>query len=195
MAGKRIETMDLRQLIILKKQGLSNRKIAPLLQISRNTVNNYTRVFESLNNNYDYILALDDLSLKELCAPESEVSADRYEVLASQFEYFSTELKKPGCTLLTLWYEYRQKGPGGYGYTQFTHHYNLWANKLKASGKLNHKAGEKVFIDYTGRKLHIVDRQTGEEKPAEAFVGILPCSQYTYVEASESQQRDELIGS
>ena len=96
MAGKRIETMDLRQMITLKKQGLSNRKIAPLLQISRNTVNSYTQVFESLNNNYDYLLALDDLSLQELCAPESEVSADRYEALASQFEYFAAELKKPG---------------------------------------------------------------------------------------------------
>ncbi len=195
MAGKRIETMDLRQMITLKKQGLSNRKIAPLLQISRNTVNSYTQVFESLNNNYDYLLALDDLSLQELCAPESEVSADRYEALASQFEYFAAELKKPGCTLLTLWHEYRQKEPGGYKYTQFTHHYNLWANKLKASGKLNHKAGEKVFIDYTGRKLHIIDRETGEEKPVEAFIAILPCSQYTYLEASESQKRDELIGS
>jgi transposase len=195
MAGKRIETMDLRQLIILKKQGLSNRKIAELLQISRNTVNSYTQVLEGLNHNYDHLLALDDLALKELCAPESEVSADRYEALASQFEYFATELKKPGCTLLTLWHEYRQKQLGGYRYTQFTHHYNLWANKLKVSGKLNHKAGEKVFVDYTGKKLLIVDRQTGEEKPVEVFVAILPCSQYTYVEASESQKRDELIGS
>ena len=195
MAGKRIETMDLRQLIILKKQGYSNRKIAPLLQISRNTVNDYTQIFESLGTNYDELLALDDVALKELCAPESEISADRYKDLASQFEYFSTELKKPGCTLLTLWQEYRQKLPDGYGYTQFTYHYNLWANKLKASGKLNHKAGEKVFIDYTGRKLCIVDRETGEEKPVEAFVAILPCSQYTYVEASESQKRDELISS
>lgn len=195
MAGKRIETMDLRQLVILKKQGFSNRKIAQLLQISRNTVNSYTQIFEGSGLNYDQLVALDDLALKELCAPESEVSADRYEDLASQFEYFSTELKKPGCTLLTLWNEYRQKHNDGYGYTQFTHHYNLWANKLEASGKLNHKAGEKIFIDYAGKKLRVVDRQTGEEKPAEAFVGILPCSQYTYVEASESQQRDELIGS
>lgn len=125
MAGKRIETMDLRQLITLKKQGLSNRKIGLMLQISRNTVNGYAQVFESLGSDYDQLLALDDLALKELCAPESEVSADRYEDLANQFEYFSTELKKPGCTLLTLWHEYRQKYDGGYGYTQFTHHYNL----------------------------------------------------------------------
>ena len=195
MAGKRIETMDLRQLINLKNQGLSNRKIADLLQISRNTVNSYIQAFESHAYSYDQLLSLDDLELKELCAPESEVSSDRYEALASQFEYFSTELKKPGCTLLTLWQEYRQKHPQSYGYTQFTHHYNLWANKLEVSCKLNHKAGEKLFIDYTGKKLCFVDRHTGEQKEAEVFVGILPCSQYTYVEASQSQQRDELIGS
>lgn len=195
MAGKRIETMDLRQLINLKKQGISNRKIARLLQISRNTVNSYSQIFEETGYGYDQLLALEDAALKELCSPESEVSPERYEELAGQFEYYSTELKKPGCTLLTLWHEYRQRHNHGYGYTQFTHHYNLWANKLDASGKLNHKAGEKIFIDYTGKKLQIIDRHTGEVKPVEVFVGILPCSQYTYVEASESQQRDELIGS
>jgi transposase len=195
MAGKRIETMDLRQLISLKKQGISNRKVAQLLQISRNTVNGYTGIFENCGLSYDQLLDLDEFALKELCSPMSEVSPARYEALASQFEYFLMELKKPGCTLLTLWNEYRHKQADPYGYTQFTHHYNHWASKEEGSGKLNHKAGEKTFIDYTGKKLHWVDRHTGEVKPAEVFVGILPCSQYTYVEASESQQRDDLIGS
>ena len=87
MAGKRIETMDLRQLVILKKQGFRNRKIAQLLQISRNTVNSYTQIFEHSGLNYDQLVALDEMALKELCAPESEVSADRYENLANQFEW------------------------------------------------------------------------------------------------------------
>lgn len=195
MAGKRIEMMDLRQLITLKKQGISNRRIALLLQISRNTVNGYTQFLEGLDHSYDQLLALDDFTLRELCAPESEVSQDRYEQLAGMFAYFSAELKKPGCTLLTLWHEYRQKQANGYAYTQFTRHYNLWANQLEGSGKLNHKAGEKTFVDYTGKKLFIVDKDTGEQKEVEVFVGILPSSQYTYVEASESQQRDQLIGS
>lgn len=69
MASKRIETMDLRQLIIFKKQGFSNRKIAQLLHISRNTVNSYTQVFEGLGYSYDHLLALDALSLKELMQP------------------------------------------------------------------------------------------------------------------------------
>lgn len=195
MAGKRIDTMDLRQVILLKKQGISNRKVAQLLQISRNTVNGYTSLFERCGLSYDELLSMEEAALKELSSPASEISAARYEALAKKFEYFLTELKKPGCTLLTLWNEYREKQPNPYGYTQFTHHYNQWACKDEGSGKLNHKAGEKMFIDYTGKKLHWVDRHTGELKPAEVFVGILPCSQYTYVEATESQQRDDLIGS
>lgn len=195
MAGKRIDTMDIKQLISLKKQGLSNRKVAQLLHISRNTVNGYTNTFENCGLSLDQLAALDEAALKELCSPESEISPARYEALASQFEYFLTELKKPGCTLQTLWSEYRDKHSNPYGYTQFTHHYNQWASKEEGSGKLNHKAGAKIFIDYAGKKLHWVDRRSGEIKPAEVFVGILPCSQYTYVEASESQQRDDLIGS
>ncbi len=195
MAGKRIEMMDLRQLISLKKQGISNRKIAQLLQISRNTVNSYIRFLEGLDHSYEQLLALDDFTLNELCAPESEVSQDRYEQLAGMFSYFSAELKKPGCTLLTLWHEYRGKQVNGYAYTQFTRHYNLWAHQLEGSGKLNHKAGEKTFIDYTGKKLFMVDQHTGEQKEVDVFVGILPSSQYTFVEASENQQRDQLIGS
>jgi transposase len=195
MAEKRIGTMDIKQLISLKKQGFSNRKIATLLHLSRNTVNSYVLVIEGCGLTFDQLLLLDDVALRELGTPQSEVSADRYEALAAQFEYFFNELKKPGCTLLTLWNEYRQKHNHHYGYTQFTHHYNLWANKEEGSGKLEHKAGEKLFVDYAGKKLHIVDRQSGELKPVEVFVGILPCSQYTYVEACGSQQRDELIAS
>ena len=140
MARKRIEMMNLRQLITLKKQGISNRRIAQLLQISHNTVNGYKQLLEGLDRSYEQLLALDDFTLKELFAPESEVSHDRYEHLAGMFEYFSTELKKPGCTLLTLWHEYRQKRTNGYAYTQFTRHYNLWANQPEGSAKLNHKA-------------------------------------------------------
>ena len=100
MAGKRIDIMDLKQLITLKKQGVSNRKAAQILQLSRNTVNDYTRLLEGLNYSYEGLLALEDRVLKELCAPQSEVSQERYEELASYFDYFLTELKKPGCTLL-----------------------------------------------------------------------------------------------
>jgi len=195
MAGKRIDIMDLKQLITLKKQGVSNRKAALILQLSRNTVNNYIRLLEGLSYSYEGLLGLEDQVLKELCASQSEVSQERYEQLASYFDYFLTELKKPGCTLLALWHWYVAKHSGGYAYTQFTRHYNLWANKHRVSGKLNHKGGEKAYVDYTGKKLFYVDKATGEQIDTEVFVAILPSSQYTFVEATLSQKRIDLIGS
>jgi predicted transcriptional regulator len=105
MAGKRIEMIDLKQLISLKERGISNRKAADLLQISRNTINSYTSMFEGSGLTYGQLLDMDEGLLNELCAPQSEVSLARYEKLAGRFTYFSNELKKPGCTLLTLWNE------------------------------------------------------------------------------------------
>ena len=97
--------------------------------------------------------------------------------------------------MLTLWHWYQEKQSNGYAYTQFTRHYNLWAHKHRCSAKLDHKAGEKLFVDYAGKKLSIVDKITGEVSAVEVFVGILPSSQYTFVEASMSQKREDLIGS
>jgi transposase len=94
-----------------------------------------------------------------------------------------------------LWDWYKQKHPDGYGYTQFTQHYNHWSKSEKGSGKLSHKAGEKVFVDYTGKKMHIVDKDSGEVREVEVFVGILPASQHTFVEASLSQKREDFITS
>ncbi|MDP2338052.1 MAG: IS21 family transposase, partial [Bacteroidota bacterium] len=87
------------------------------------------------------------------------------------------------------------KHPEGYGYTQFNEHYNNWLGQTKASGKFTHKAGDKLLVDYTGKKPHVVDKATGEVHEVEVFVGILPCSGYTFIEASLSQQREDFIGS
>lgn len=195
MAGKRIEIMDLRQLIILKKQGLSNRKISDILHLSRNTVNEYVKLFEGLSLSYQDLLCLEERQLRELLPARTEVSTGRYEQLAGSFGYFSKELTKPGCTLLELWKRYRQQQPDGYGYTQFTQHYKNWSASAKGSGKLEHKAGERVFVDYSGKKLHVVDAETGELRGVEVFVAILPASQYTYLEASPSQRRGDFIAS
>lgn len=78
MAGKRIEPMDIRQLITLKIQGVSNRRTAKILKISRNTVNDYTGLFERLGYSYQELLTMDDNALRGLSAPQSEVSQERY---------------------------------------------------------------------------------------------------------------------
>jgi len=193
MAGKRIDIMDLRQLIQLKQKGFSNRNAAKALNVSRNTVNAYVNVFQEHQYGYDELIQLSEKDLLELFPTADYKDNPRYEELAGYFSYFEDELTKPGCTLQTLWDWYLDKHPDGYRYTQFVIYYNRWRGKVKPGGILDHKAGEKLFVDFTGKTLSYTDRETGEIHKAEVFVGLLPCSQFTYVQAVESQKREDFI--
>lgn len=193
MAGNRKDIMEIKQIIMLKLKGWSNRKVAAELSISRNTVNEYVRFFKDQNLDYQSLSTYNEGQLYSLFPNDSEIEKQRYEVLCQYFSYFSKELKKPGCTLYTLWEEYSEKHADGYKRSQFSIHFNKWRLKVKGSCKLDHKVGEKVFIDYTGKKLCYVDRNTGELIEVEVFVAILPSSQYTFVTATCSQNKADFI--
>src|SRR5690554_5668227 len=111
MAGQRIDNMELRSLITLKKQGLSNRKVSGLLSINRKTVNTYVNRFQALGLSYGELLELDSADLQDLFVENSQREKERYEQLSSQFSYYLKELKKPGCTLQHLWNDYLAKYP------------------------------------------------------------------------------------
>ncbi len=193
MAGQRIDIMELRSLVALKLKGLSNRKAADLLKINRKTVDSYTNRFAALNLSFQELMGLTESDLRDLFVENSQTEKERYEALSVQFPYFQKELRKPGCTLQELWKEYAEKNPQGYKYTQFTLHYRHWKKLNNHSGKLDHKAGEKLFVDFCGKKLAYTDRSTGEQIEVEVFLGTLPCTQYTYVRAVSSQKREDLI--
>jgi len=193
MGKNRIDIMDLRQVIRLKKDGISNRKIAESLKISRNTVNEYVRFFETFQLNYEELLELDDKSIYELFPKESEIETYRFNELSSFFTYFEKELKKPGCTLQVLWREYINKHPNGYKHSQFNYHFNIWREKKRTSCKLEHKSAECLFVDYTGKKLSYIDKSTGEIIGVNVFVAVLPASSYTFVVASATQSKEDFI--
>ncbi len=195
MAAKRIEIMDIRQLLQLKANGESNRSCSKILSIHRNTIDPYVRLLGASNLSFNELLEFSDADLLELFPISSNSNTDRYQQLSQYFPYFKKELLRPGATREVLWQDYLRKHPKGYRYTQFNQHLNTWLSQIKYSGKLEHKAGDKLYIDYTGKKLEIVDKQTGEVTQVEVFVGILPCSHYTYVEASMSQKREDFIQS
>jgi len=153
MAGKRIDIMDLRQLFRLKKENLSNRKVAEVLNVSRNTVNGYIHLIKAFNLKYDELLKLDESELLGLFPDKSEIQKHRFNQLSEYFSYLEGELKKPGCTLEALWREYFEKHPDGYRYSQFTYHFANWRQKIKGSGKLNHKLANQLFIDFTGKNF------------------------------------------
>ena len=185
--------MDLRQLIRLKQTGESNRSIAELLHISRNTVNSYIHRIEAFNLSFTELLDLEDASLYDLFPRESEVDDYRYRDLSQYFSGYVEELKRPGCTKQRLWEEYITRHPDGYMSSQFNYHLNKWLSKQKVTAKLDHKYGEKLFIDFTGKRLHVVNRHTGEVEEVEVFVAILPASQQTFVAACRNQGKKEVI--
>lgn len=105
------------------------------------------------------------------------------------------ELKRKGVTLTLLWEEYRSQHPDGYQYSRFCDLYREWCGKLATSMRQIHKAGEKMFVDYAGHTLPIVDRNTGEIRAAQIFVAVLGASSYTFAEATWSQALADWIGS
>lgn len=190
-----LDPMDLKQIISLHLDGYSNRKIGNSLSISRNTVNTYMRLFKGSDYSFKELLSFDTASLERLFPSHTTIDNTRYDTLMRYFEGMNKARNHPGFTFLYHYGEYSQRAKEPYGYTQFMEHYRRKYSKIKASMKLEHEAGNELYIDYAGKKLHIVDKDTGEVIPVEVFVAILPNSQYTYVEASRSQKREDLIGS
>jgi transposase len=114
--------------------------------------------------------------------------------------WIHTELRRPGVTLQLLHLEYLEKHPDGYRYSQFCEHYRRCVKRQRRSMPQVHRAGEKLFVDYSGQKPHIVDPQTGELIEVELFVAVPGASNYTYAnytyaKATRSQQGPDWIAS
>lgn len=110
-------------------------------------------------------------------------------------EYLHAERKRPGVTLELLHLEYLEKHPDGYRYTQFCERYREWLKRRGLTMRQQHLAGEKLFIDYAGKKPHIVDPKTGEVFDVELFVAVLGASNYTFAEATLTQRGPDFIAS
>jgi transposase len=105
------------------------------------------------------------------------------------------ELRRPGVTLMLLWEEYRQREPGGYGYSRWCELYRGWEGRLSPTMRQSHPAGERMFVDYAGQTFELYDGRTGEIRAAQIFVAVMGASSYTYAEASWTQTLPDWIGS
>ncbi len=191
--ARKLDYMDLKQILSLHQDGLSNRMVAKTLGVGRNTVNDYMALFKACDVPFDELLTLDEPSIRELFPSKTTIDNERFNRLMKYFEKVKLARNYPGFTFLYHYKEYEKSDSEPYSYTQFMEHYNRKNSKVKGSMKLEHLAGHEMMVDYTGKRLHFVDKQTGELKPVEVFVAILPCSQYTYVEACMSQKREDFL--
>ena len=195
MARKRINMKKIRGIIRLKETSeLSERQIAKALNISRPVVAQYIKDFRSSGLTYEQTKKMPDSQLLSLFEKKRSGNA-KYEKLVEKFPGYIQELKKTGVTLMILYTEYQKEHPEGYSYSQFCYHFQVWRNASKLTMHIDHKAGDKMFVDYAGDKLEIVDPKTGEIHSVEVFVAILGASQLTYVEASFSQKSEDWIRS
>jgi len=135
---------------------------------------------------------LDDTALENLLFPVSQEKVCA-ECRIPDMEHLYRELKKKSVTLQLLWYEYKQGNPHGYQYSQFCNLYRQWVKKLDLTLRQEHRAGEKLFVDYAGQTVPIVDPETGEIRDAQVFLAALGASSYTFAEASLSQDSPSWI--
>ena len=135
----------------------------------------------------------DDAELeRRLFAPSVFVSPEKRPL--PDGSYLHRELRRKGVTLFLLWQEYKAAFPDGYQYTQFCEYYGRFAKRLKPTMRQVHKAGEKAFVDFSGKRPEIVDPKTGEICPVEVFVGVLGASSLIYAEATPDQTLESWIG-
>lgn len=111
------------------------------------------------------------------------------------FEAMRAELARKGVTRRLLWQEYRQRHPDGLSYSQFCDLYRAWGKTQDLVLRLEHAPGDKLFVDYAGMTMPVIDRHTGEIGQAQIFVAALGHSGYTYVEATASQTVPDWLGS
>ena len=183
MPAKRLSMRKIREVLRLKwAQGLSHRRIAASCGIGRPTVSEYVRRAEEAGLGWPLPDDLDDARLERLLfPPPPDLPAESRGI--PDWSHLHKELRHKGVTLFLLWQEYRQNHPEGYQYSWFCEHYRTWQGKLDVVMRQDHRAGEKLFVDYAGQTVPVINRNTGEIREAQVFVAVLgevvePCVLY-----------------
>jgi transposase len=170
-------------------QGLSRRQVAASLGVPFTTVADHLRRASEAGIGWPLPEGMSDAEIEaRLFAKPPAPPAERRPL--PDWHYVHSELRRPGVTLLLLWLEYKEAHPDdGYSYSQFCVHYRAWQGHLDLVMRQEHRAGDKLFVDFPGQRLPIYDRSSGEVAlEAELFVAVLGASNYLYAEAVASQE-------
>jgi transposase len=186
-----------REILRLKEQGLSHRQIAGALSVSAGLVGGIVSQARRKELTAGLAAELEDTALAEQLYEGEKKEPARCEL--PRPEALDQELRRPGVTLELLHLEYlkehSEEQRKSYGYTSFCDHYRKWKQKQSPRMRQTHRAGEKLFVDYAGKKPRVVDRETGVIREVELFVATLGASNMTYVEATETQTLEDFTAS
>ncbi|MCC6189743.1 MAG: IS21 family transposase [Anaerolineales bacterium] len=194
MPTPRVHMSKIRQTLqLLADSGLSRRQVGAALGISKTTVSEIALYARDAGIDWPMASTLSDDELQaRLYPPPRPRSSTRSE---PDYAALHQELKRPGVTLQLLWEEYRGgAGEQAYRYSAFCDKYRAWAKLLKRSMRQIHPGGERLFVDYAGQTVAVVDALTGEIRRAQIFVAVLGASNYTYACATWQQTAADWVG-
>ena len=199
MSAKRLSMRKIKEVLRLKwANNLSDRKIAQSCNLSRPAVVSYLDRAKQAGLSWPLPDDLTDEALENRLFPPSpkpKLANPRRSAAGPDWPSLHQELRKKGVTLFLVWQEYREQHPNGCQYSWFCDQYRAWLGRQDVSMRQSHRFGEKLFVDYAGHTVPVIDGRTGEIRPAQIFVAVLGASNYTYAEATWSQALPDWIGS
>lgn len=194
MAGKSKAMSQIKQLLRLHKQGDSIKSIARNLGISKNTVKAYISKLAAGEIPVAELLEMEDPLLMGKFHVGSPAYKDpRFEYLRNNLTYYTKELESVGMTRLLLYEEYEAGCKPAYSYPQFCSHLRQQLVAGRPGMRLEHLVADKLFVDFAGKQMHYINRETGEVVACEIFVASLPFSDYCFVMAVKSQRVDDFL--
>ena len=195
MPAERAPMRKIRDVLRLRHAcGLSERRIALAIGLSRSTISDYLKRAGNAGIAWPVAAEIDDAALERRLFPSIALAAEVARPLPD-WNSVHKELKRRGVTLQLLWEEYRAEHGDGYCYSHFCERYREWLKTVSPTMRQTHAAGEKMFVDWAGDTVPVFDAMTGEERRAHIFVAVLGASNYTYTEARWSEALPEWIGS
>jgi transposase len=186
----------LKEVLRLHSLGLSQHQIARSCSVSQSTVHEYISAAQAVGVKWPLPENWDDRKIEQALFPHRPGAAVWRKHAEPDWSQIHQELQThKNLTLQLLWQEQRESNPEGYGYSRFCDLYRRWLKKLDLVLRQEHRAGEKMFVDYAGAPIPIYDPRTGEAHPAAVFVAVLGASSYTFAEATTGQDLRNWIGS
>lgn len=182
----------IREVLRLKAAGLSVRRIAAATGGARSTVQDCIVRATAAGLGWPLPESLDEAALYVRLYGDGAPASGRPE---PDFAHLHAELARPGVTRMLLWQEYKAACPEGWQYSVFCDRYRRWLARQEPVLRQQHAAGDKLFVDYAGQTVPVIDRYTGEVREAQIFIAVFGCSNYTYAEATLSQQLPDWLAS
>jgi transposase len=195
MATERLSMRQIREILRQKwALRLGHRAVASSLRVGLGTISSVVSRAQAAGLDWAQVQTLTDEGLEGRLYGRPEVAGQRQRP-APDCAWIHAERRRPGVTLELLHLEYLERYPDGYRYTRFCDLYRRWLARRRLSMRQVHRAGEKCFVDYAGQKPRLIDPATGEIIAVELFVAALGASNYTYAEATHTQQVPDWIAS